>query len=58
MSLWSSIRRMWAKHDKNLAEKEVEGEATGVALEGFSEKAVHMSRVDQADPLDDGAEPE
>lgn len=58
MRLWQSIRRMWSRRDEDLAETEVEGEATGVALEGFSEKAVHLTRVDQADPLDDGVERE
>jgi hypothetical protein len=58
MSVWSSMRRLWARHDEHLAENEVERESTGVELQGIGEKAAYMDRVEQVEPREDAAEPE
>ncbi len=45
MGIRSNISRTWARHDKRLAENELERETIGVELPSIGRKAAWMTRV-------------
>jgi len=59
MSIWSSIRRLWVRHDEHLVDREMERESAGTELPDSEDKLAIMNRLQQVEivPPDEVEEP-
>ena len=55
MGLWTSIRRMWARHDERLAEEGLERESLGVHPLGVADVSAFVQEAANLTPNELGA---